>query len=105
AYCVRADAEMEIAAAVIVGLEIAGAFEGEPGLCRRCKIGGPAEQPRQARGDRVQHVSRRIAAGYPLGIGGKDWDVSVPALGEVAPLHPLALIGQLGVRAPVALAL
>src|SRR5271166_5944893 len=97
-----ADAEVEIPAAVVVTFEITGLLKGQPRLGRGRKVGGPAEKPRQTRGDRVQHVSRRVAAGDALRIGGKYRDVRVPSLGEIAPLHPLALIGEVGISAAVA---
>ena len=42
------DPEVEIAAAIVIGLEIAGPFKGQSRLGRRGEIGGSPEQPRQA---------------------------------------------------------
>src|SRR5438477_7952855 len=98
-----ANAEMKIPAAVVIALEIAGSLERQPGLRRGREVGGTAEQPRQARGDRVQHMSRRVAAGDALRVGRKRRNVSVPPLREVAPLHPLALISELRISVAVAL--
>src|SRR5207302_8931479 len=98
-----ADAEMKVAAAVIVAFEIAGALEGEPSLRRWREVGGAPEQPRQTRRDRIQHLRRGVAAGDALRIGGEYWNVSVPPLGEIAPLHALTLIGEFRMGAAVAL--
>src|SRR6516165_5036161 len=94
---------MKIASAIVVGLEIAGAFESKPRFCRRRKIGSTTEKPRQTGRDRIQNSSRGVPSGDAVGIGGKDWDVFVPALGKIAPLHPFALIGKFWMGAPVAL--
>src|SRR6266850_7557637 len=98
-----ADAEMKIPAAVIVALEIAGSLESQLDLGRGREVGGAAEQPRQTRRDRIQHLSGGVAAGDALGIGGECGNVFVPLLGEIAPLHALTLIGELRIGAAVAL--
>src|SRR5207248_4238521 len=98
-----ANAEMKIPAAVVIALEITGSLESQPGLRRGREVGGAAEQPRQARGDRVQHMSRRVAAGDALRVGRKRRNVSVPPVREVAPLHPLALISELRISVAVSL--
>ena len=46
AHGVLANAEVQIAAAVLVRLQIAGALEREPRLGRRREIGRAADQPR-----------------------------------------------------------
>src|ERR1700757_3528586 len=48
-------------------------------------------------------MSRGVAAGNALRVGRKRRNVPVPPLGEIAPLHPLALIGELRIGATVAL--
>jgi len=100
---VLADAEVKVSAAIVIGLEITGAWESKPRFRRRREIGSTAEKPRQARRDRVQNPGRGVATGDPVRIGGEDRDVLVPPLGEVAPLHALARVGQLGVGDPIAL--
>src|SRR5260370_41734400 len=98
-----ANTEMKIPAAVVVALEITGSLKSQPGLGRGREVGGPAEQPRQARSDRVQHVSRRVAACNALRVGREHRNLLVPLLREIAQLHPLTLIGAFRIGAAVAL--
>ena len=100
---VLADAEVEVAAAVAAGLEIAGPFEGHVGLGRRGQVGGAADQPGDVLGDRVEHLARRGARGQPLGVGGEDRQVLVPAVGELAVLDSIELVGQVGMLRLVAI--
>src|SRR5690349_19218377 len=94
---------MKITAAVVVALEITGPLEGQPGLGRWREVGGPAKQPRKTRGNRVQHMSRRVAACNALRVSRKHRDLFVPPLREIASLHPLTLIGELRMGTAVAL--
>ena len=54
-----ADAEVEVAAAVAAGLEVAGALEGQAGLGRGGQVGRAADQPGHVLGQRVEHLARR----------------------------------------------
>ena len=94
---VLADAEVHIPAAVAVGGEVAGALEGEPGLGRGGQVGRAAHEPGDVLRDRVLHLRRGVAARDALGVGREDRDVLVPALRQVAVLHQLELLGQLGI--------
>src|SRR6516164_6890043 len=98
-----ANAEMKISGAIFVGLKITGAFESKPRFCRRREIGGAAEKPRQTGRDRIQNSSRGVSTGDSVRIGSEDRDVFVPSFGQVAALHPFALIGKLPMGTPVAL--
>src|SRR6516225_10840523 len=98
-----ANAEMKISGAIFVGLKITGAFESKPRFCRRREIGGAAEKPRQTGRDRIQDSSRGVSTGDSVRIGSEDRNVLVPVLGKVAPLHALALVGELGVGISIAL--
>ncbi len=91
---VLADAEVEVAAGVAVGLEIARPLERHVGLGRGGQIGGPADQPGDVLGDRVQHLARGGPRRHALGVGGEDRQVFVPAVGELAVLDPVELVGQ-----------
>ena len=79
---VLADAEMEVAPAVVSAvtrrLEFARALEGQECLGRGPQIGRPAQQPGHSVRDRVLRLGRRVAAGDALGIGRKDREVLVP---------------------------
>ena len=84
-----------------VGLEIARPFEGQPRLGGRGQVGRAADQPGNVLRERVEHLARRIARGQALGIRRKRGHVRVPAFGQLAVLHAVELIGQLGVLGPV----
>ena len=53
----------------LVGLEVAGAVEGEPRLGRGREVGRAAEQPGHGLGQRVEHLARRVAAGDAPSVG------------------------------------
>ena len=92
-----ADAEVEVAARVIAGLEVAGAVESQARLGGRGQVGRAAHQPGDVPGDRVQDQARRVPSGHPLAVGGEGRQARIPAVGELAMLHPVELVGQLGV--------
>ena len=103
AHRVLTDAEMKVSGTAVIGFEIASAVEGQPGLGRGRQIGGPAEEPRQAGRDRVQHMCGRVAARDAIRIGGENRNVLIPPIGQVAPLHALTRVGELGISCPVSL--
>ena len=45
----------------------------------------------------VEHLAGGVARGHALGVGREGRQVLVPALGQLAVLHPVELVGQLGV--------
>src|ERR1700675_1560858 len=100
-----ADAEVEVAPGAIVRLEVAGSVEHNTRLRRRREVGGAAEEPGHVLGNRVQHLSRRVAARDALGIGWEDRDVGVPAHWELASLHALELVGEIRVGRAILLEL
>ena len=100
---VLADAEMEVAASIFAGLEVAGAVEGQAGLGRRCQVGRTAHKPGDIPRHRVEDQAGRIARGHSLAVGGERRQACIPAVGELAMLHPVELVGQFGVLGPVAL--
>ena len=66
-----ADAEVEVAAAVVAGREVAGALERQPGLGRGRQVGRAADQPRDVLGERVEHLRRRTSRpATPFGSAG-----------------------------------
>ncbi len=91
-----ADAEVQVAAAIVSRLEVAGAVEFEPGLGRGGQVRRTAHQPGQALGDGVQHLAGGFAAGDALGVGGEARDVGVPASGKGALPHQPQFLGQRG---------
>ena len=100
AHGVLADAEVEVAAAVAVGLEVAGALEREAGLGGGGQVGRAADQPGHVLG-RSRSAPCRDASrlARPLASAGKRRKVLVPAVGQLAVLHLLELVGQLGILA------
>ncbi len=103
AHRVLADPEMQVPAAGLLGREVAGALERQPGLRRGREVGRPAHEPRDARSERVQHLPGGLSSSEPLRVGREGGDVRVPALGQLAPLHAQQLVGQVGVRDSVGL--
>src|SRR3954465_1398812 len=97
-----ADAEMQVAARMVLSAEIAGPLKGHPGLGRGRQVGGAANQPRNVRGDLVEDLTRGVAAGDALRVRRKDRDVLVPAGRQFELLDRLALRGQLRVLGLVA---
>ena len=89
-----ANAEVEVASAVIIGLEVAGAIEGEPCLGGRSQVGRTAEQPGNILCDRVECLRRRVAGGEAFGVGRECGQVLVPACGQLASLHEFDLLRQ-----------
>ena len=90
-----AHAEVEVAPAAVARLEVACSVEREPRLRRGREVGGAADEPRDALRDRVQHLARRVAAREALRVGRELRDRRVPAVGKLAPLHALDLVGEL----------
>ena len=102
AHRVLADAEVQVAAAVIVRLEVAGVVEGQPGLGGGRQVGRAADQPGEVLRDGVLDLARGIAAGDALRVGREGRDCLVPAGGQLARLHRLELRRQLGIALAVA---
>ena len=96
-----ADAEVHVAAAGRAGFQIAGAFECEMRLGGRREIGRAADQPRMMRGNGVEHLAGGVARGKALRVGGENRKSRVPAIGKLAPLHALDLVGKIGVLCSV----
>ena len=94
---VLADAEVEVAPAPLVGLEVAGAVERQARLRRGREVGGTAEQPGHVLRD-ARSAPGRTSRGSrcPSRRPGRRRDVRVPAVGQLAALHPLDLVGELG---------
>ena len=98
-----AHAEVQIAPARIVRLQVTGTVEGQPRLGRRRQVRGAADQPRVVLGQRVQHLPGRRPRCDALRVGGKGRNVGVPADGQFATLHPVELVGQVGKFGPIGL--
>ena len=95
---VLADPQMQVPARTVLGLEVAGALEGQPRLRRGRQVRRTPDQPRHASGDRVEHRAGRVAPGQPLLVGAERGDVVAPTVGELAPLHPRELVRELRMR-------
>jgi hypothetical protein len=89
-----ADAEMQVAPLRLAGLEIARAGEFQGRLVRGAEIGRAAEEPGNVLGQHVQHLTRGVASGDPLGSALKLGQVAVPAGRQIAALHLLDLGGE-----------
>src|SRR5437868_6476297 len=100
-----ADAEMQVASAVVFRAEVTGAVEGESRLRRGREIGRSADQPRHILCDCIQNLGGRVAARYSLGIGGKNGNVFIPSIGKLTALHLVEIIGELRIFLPVLLEL
>jgi hypothetical protein len=96
------DAEMHVAPARRRPTEIAGAFERETSLGRRCEICGAADEPRYVARDRVLNFRGGFSTPEALRVGLERRQVAVPAAGQVAPLHPIELVRELRVIASIA---
>ena len=94
---------MEVASRAIVRTEVAGSVEREPRLRGRREIRRAADEPRDALRDRVQHLTRRVAAREALRVGREVRDRHLPGFGKLAALHALDLVRQVRVRRAVLL--
>ena len=98
-----ADAEVQVAAAGVRGAEVAGPLERQPRLAGRGQVRRAAHQPGHVLRQGVEHLAGGVARGLALGVGREGRQVLVPALGELAALHPVEVVGQLGVLLAVLL--
>src|SRR6202012_4638235 len=71
---------MQIAAAIAARFETARAFELQIGFGRRRKIGRATDDPRHARGNRVEYLARRFARRDALRVCVEARDIAVPTL-------------------------
>ena len=94
---VLANAEVEVARAVIFGRKISGAVERKPGLGGWSEVGGSANEPRDVLRECVQNLARGFARGQTLGVCRKLRDVLVPSLRQLPVLHAVQLVGQVRV--------
>src|SRR5262249_19669043 len=70
-------------------------------LVRRTEVRRPAEEPRDVLREHVEDFAGGVAAGDALGISREDGKVAIPSRGEVAPLHQIDLVRELGIRGAV----
>src|SRR5271166_2482680 len=91
---VLADAKMEIATAMGVGLKITGAIEGQPSLSGWGQIRRSTHQPWNSLGDCIQYLAGRVPRCQTRGVRSKGRQLVVPAIGQLALLHALDLIRQ-----------
>ena len=82
AHGVLANAEMQVAAAVVVGLEVAGAFERQARLGRGRKIGRAADQPRNCCAIAFSTLPDESRVAMPFGVGGKSADRASQPVGS-----------------------
>ena len=102
---VLTDPEVEIASGRILGAEVPGAVRGQPCLARRTKICRAANHPGHIGGDGIQRLARRITRGEPCAVWWEHRQALTPVVGKLALQHAIALVGELGIRAPVFLEL
>jgi len=81
---VLAHAEAQVAACVVPCPEVLTQVEIRPG--GRIQVGSPADQPRQVRGQRVEHLARRDARGDGRARR-EDGQIGVPAVRQRAGEH------------------
>ena len=86
---------MQVPSSGGLGGEIPCVGERQPRLGRGGQVRRPADQPGNVPGQGVQHLSGRVPAREPLGIRGENREVSIPALGKLAVLHAIHLLGEL----------
>ena len=91
---VLANPEMEVPPAVAAGLEVAGSLEGQPGLGRGGQVRGTADQPGDVLGQGIEDLARRAARGDSLGVRRIRGQALVPAVGKLAMLDPVELMGE-----------
>ena len=77
-------AEMHVAAARLIGLELACAVEGKIGLSGWRQIAGAADQPRHMLGDGVEHFAGRVPRGDALVVGRECRQARIPMLRQSA---------------------
>ena len=95
AHGVLANAEVEVACAVIVLLEIT--FAVDQRLGRGIQIGRATHQVRNVLRHRVQHLRVRLARGQSLRIRRERRNIFVPTLRQLAVEHLLPHLRQLGI--------
>ena len=91
---VLANPVVQDAAGAVLGREGAGPVERQPAGGRARQVRRAADQPRHPRGDRVQHLVRRLAGRDPARIGVEARYLGVPALRQLAALHLVDLRGE-----------
>src|SRR5215831_17870705 len=96
-----ANAEMQIASAGRLRLKVASVREGKTRLGGRRQVGRTTNQPRMTLRDCIEDLARRLASGETFGVGREGWQVRVPSGRQIAPLHPIDLVGELRVLSPV----
>jgi len=92
---VFADAEVDVASLVLLGKEIACAFENEIGLVGLREVGGAADEPGNILRQGVEDFAGTFARGHALGIGGKDGEILVPAIRQFAALDFVELRSEI----------
>ena len=80
---VLADAEMQVLAAPVPGLEAARALVRQGGLVRRPEVRRAPEEPRDALRDHVEHFAGGVSARDALGIRREDGEVTIPPCRQV----------------------
>src|SRR6266516_1325401 len=91
------DAKVEVPSGVVYCLKIATSFEGQASFSRGRQIGRTADQPGDIFGDGIEYLAGGFAAGDPLWIRLKCWQVTIPAIWKLTTLHSVEMIGQFGV--------
>src|SRR5262245_38642937 len=92
---------MQILAAVVVRLKVAGALVFERRLVGWAKVGRPSKKPRDVLGEHIEHFARGVSARNAFRVGWEDWKTGVPLGRHLAALHLLNFCGELRMRAAI----
>src|SRR5262249_58605119 len=96
---VLADAVIDVPPSGVLDIEVGLALDGHLG--RAAEIGCATEEPGNLLRQRVDHLSRRLTGGDPLGVGGEHRQLAVPAGWGLGPLPEIQLAGEVRLLLPV----
>src|SRR5262249_32544268 len=91
---VFADAEVQVAAAVVPCAKVAGAVDRQPRLAGWGQVGRTTHEPWDVLRQGIQHRAGCFARSLALWVRRKGRQALVPTLGELAALHPEEAVGQ-----------
>src|SRR5207245_2192584 len=92
---VFAYAKVDVAPAIFVRIELAGAIEGQVRFVRFSQVRRAADKPRDILRQDVQRFSGGFPRGYSFRIGGEIRQVFVPAFRQLTSQHAVDLIAEL----------
>src|SRR5262245_22185279 len=95
--------EMHVTARWALPLQVSGAVEGQPSLGGRSQIAGATDEPGDIPGEGVQDLTGCLPPGHPLGIGWKGRQIPVPSVWQLAALHAMEVVSEIGMLFAVVL--